>query len=112
MTQALNLAVMSRPELAKLKARIDKEIAARSMQARRELEALARSAGLPVEELLRAAAGVKPARQSSRPAAPVPPKYRNPNNLQQTWTGRGRQPGWVAAHLSTGRALEALLIDK
>lgn len=41
----------------------------------------------------------------------VPPKYRNPNGLE-TWTGRGRQPKWVAAHVEAGGKLEELLIQK
>lgn len=36
---------------------------------------------------------------SSRPIAPrttrVAPKYRNPQNPEQTWTGRGNKPHWV-----------------
>ena len=39
-----------------------------------------------------------------------PPKYRNPSNADQTWTGRGRKPGWVAAHLDGGGSLEDLAI--
>lgn len=23
------------------------------------------------------------------------PKYQNPNNLEQTWTGRGKKPNWL-----------------
>src|SRR4051794_12275797 len=39
------------------------------------------------------------------PAAPasrgkVAPKYRNPDNPAETWTGRGRQPRWVQAALA------------
>ena len=36
---------------------------------------------------------------SRAPGAPrtvkVPPKYRNPENPEQTWTGRGNKPAWV-----------------
>ncbi len=34
-------------------------------------------------------------RKKSRSRGPVPPKYRNPDNPGETWTGRGRQPKWV-----------------
>ncbi|MCC6135011.1 MAG: H-NS histone family protein [Candidatus Contendobacter sp.] len=27
--------------------------------------------------------------------APGVPKYRNPANPEQTWTGRGKKPGWL-----------------
>ena len=43
---------------------------------------------------------------------PVPPKYRNPNDPSQTWTGRGRQPKWVAELLAGGYTIEQLEIHK
>src|SRR5918912_476747 len=45
----------------------------------------------------------KAAEPSTR--AKVAPKYRNPDNPAETWTGRGRQPRWVQAALSGGRSL-------
>ena len=42
---------------------------------------------------------------------PVPPKYRNPNNPHETWTGRGRQPRWVSELLEQGYTLEQLKIE-
>jgi DNA-binding protein H-NS len=49
------------------------------------------------------------------PAAPssrgkVAPKYRNPDNPGETWTGRGRQPRWVQAALAGGRSLSDFAI--
>ena len=29
-------------------------------------------------------------------------RYRNPNNQQETWTGRGKQPRWLAAAIASG----------
>ena len=40
----------------------------------------------------------------------VPPKYRNPDNPAETWTGRGRQPRWVSAALEKGLTLDDLRI--
>jgi DNA-binding protein H-NS len=40
----------------------------------------------------------------------VAPKYRNPDNKNETWTGRGRQPRWVAAKLKAGKKLEDMKI--
>lgn len=40
--------------------------------------------------------------------AVVPPKYRNPDNPGETWTGRGRQPKWLAAKIAAGTDLESL----
>ena len=40
----------------------------------------------------------------------LPPGYRNPQDPNQTWTGRGVDPGWVAKLRETG-ILEAALIQ-
>jgi DNA-binding protein H-NS len=39
------------------------------------------------------------------------PKYRNPNNTSETWSGRGKRPRWVEVALSRGANLESLEID-
>jgi len=41
--------------------------------------------------------------------AKVAPKYRNPANAEQTWTGRGKSPLWIAALRAEGRLEEALI---
>lgn len=40
----------------------------------------------------------------------VAPKYRNPDNASETWTGRGKQPRWLAAKTKSGAKLESFLI--
>lgn len=42
--------------------------------------------------------------------AKVLPKYRNPDNADETWSGRGRQPKWVQAALAGGETLAGLAI--
>ena len=42
----------------------------------------------------------------------VVPKYRNPDNANETWSGRGRSPKWFAAHLALGMKANDMLIDK
>lgn len=41
----------------------------------------------------------------------VPPKYANPDNKEQTWTGRGRAPGWVKMQMEAGKKMEDLEIS-
>jgi DNA-binding protein H-NS len=41
----------------------------------------------------------------------VAPKYRNPANAEQTWTGRGKAPLW-AQELRTAGTLETAVIAK
>lgn len=40
----------------------------------------------------------------------VPPKYRNPADASQTWTGRGKQPRWVVDAIAAGATLDSLRI--
>ena len=38
------------------------------------------------------------------------PRYRNPQNSAETWTGRGAMPSWVRGALDRGLSLEELEI--
>lgn len=38
------------------------------------------------------------------------PKYRNPGNYDQTWSGRGKRPSWLVDCLVGGETLESMLI--
>ena len=42
----------------------------------------------------------------------VLPKYQNPKNNAETWSGRGKQPHWVRAQLGAGKKLEHFLIAR
>jgi DNA-binding protein H-NS len=46
-----------------------------------------------------------------RPYPAVSPKFRNPDNPAETWSGRGRQPRWVAEQLRSGKRMEDLQIQ-
>lgn len=46
------------------------------------------------------------------PRAAVSPKYVNPDDAEQTWTGRGRKPKWVESQINHGKTLEDLLIGQ
>jgi DNA-binding protein H-NS len=59
-------------------------------RARDRIHALAADAGIPLDALIKTA----------------PPRYRNPADSDQTWTGRGRQPRWIAEALASGRSLD------
>ena len=47
---------------------------------------------------------------SARKGSKVAAKYRNPHNFDQTWTGRGVKPRWLAALVNEGRQIEEFLI--
>jgi DNA-binding protein H-NS len=46
------------------------------------------------------------AQRIRRPYPKVLPKYRNPLLPLETWSGRGRQPRWLAAAIKEGRNIE------
>lgn len=37
-------------------------------------------------------------------------KYKNPDDPKQTWSGMGRKPAWLTAHLEAGKKLEGLTV--
>ena len=41
----------------------------------------------------------------------VSPKYRNPDNPKDTWSGRGRAPRWMEERLKSGAKREDFLIS-
>jgi DNA-binding protein H-NS len=40
------------------------------------------------------------------------PRYRNPKNPAETWSGRGKQPRWMTAQLRTGKEVKDFLIAR
>jgi DNA-binding protein H-NS len=82
---------------------------------RAKLRAAAKAEGYTLEELFGGAgsAAAPKARKSAtkgRKLGKVPPKYRNPANPSETWTGRGKQPRWMAALTKKGKKPEDFLL--
>jgi DNA-binding protein H-NS len=50
--------------------------------------------------------------QKRRSYPVVQPRYCNPENPSETWSGRGNQPRWVRMQLSLGKQLEDFRIGK
>jgi DNA-binding protein H-NS len=86
-----------------------------------EFRALAREAGFEVS-LTRIGEGEGEGRRGRRRAShgiagegddrrrAVHPKYQNPDNPTDTWSGRGRKPKWIEDQLASGKSLDALVI--
>jgi len=116
-----DLATLSLPELRELAAEIgglivDKEKAEKAALAV-EIENLAKERGFAVSDILPLFPGLpaahapeKPKGKGGKGRGTVAPKYRNPADQAQTWSGRGRQPTWVQAHLAGGGKLEDVTI--
>lgn len=87
---------------------------------RAQLTKLAKVEGYSIEELFgagpapraRKAATKAPSKTAGRKLGKVAPKYRNPANAKETWTGRGKQPRWLAELTSKGKKVEEFLIKK
>ncbi|KGT78771.1 histidinol phosphate phosphatase [Bradyrhizobium japonicum] len=48
--------------------------------------------------------------RARRPYRKAPPKYFNPVEPSETWSGRGRQPRWLVAALQSGHKIEEFQI--
>jgi DNA-binding protein H-NS len=60
---------------------------------------------------LRATGNAKTPPKGRRPYPQVFPKFRNPANPAETWSGRGKQPRWIVAHLKSGKKLDYFRIE-
>jgi DNA-binding protein H-NS len=100
----MNLSSYTYEQLQELSAAVDAEIKRRERdekaKARAQILELAKLHGLSIDDVFAKAASKKP----------VAAKYQNPNDASQTWSGRGRQPAWVAQQLAAGKTLESLEI--
>jgi DNA-binding protein H-NS len=72
----------------------------------RNLEAAAAEAGFTLAELVRGGRGGGGASSGGK----VPVKFRNPADPSETWTGRGRQPRWLAEKIAQGKQLDSFRI--
>lgn len=102
----MNLDNLSLKELKDLQAKVSKAIA--SFEDRRKREALAaleekaRDLGFTLSEL----AGISTGRKRAAATA----KYANPQNKNETWSGRGRKPRWFDAALKAGKKPDDMAI--
>lgn len=84
---------------------------------RRKLAALAKAEGYTIAELFGGAKAAAPATSRAaksprgRKLGKVAPKYRNPENPKETWSGRGMQPRWLAEQVKRGKSAADFLIS-
>lgn len=101
----MDLSGMVLGDLRTLQEQVAREIKQRGEQeiakAREQIMAIAKSVGVPLQELLG---------QQRVKGGPVPPRYRNPADPDQQWSGRGRQPQWVKDLIAAGNDLESARI--
>ena len=106
---SVNLETLSREELLQLQIDVvqalkDLEVRQRE-EAREAAENAAKKFGFTLAELTGQKRGKG---KGSKPGNPA--KYANPDNADEPWSGRGRQPAWYKAALETGKTPEELAI--
>ena len=110
----VDLETMSVDDLWSLHEEASRILSARITSEKRELEkrlaVLNRGRGLIEGEDPKQsyASSGKPRRKYPR----VFPKYRNPQMPHETWSGRGKQPRWLAAAIKTGRKMQDFVISE
>ena len=120
--KAIDLKSFSVDELITIRERVDALIESRVDTERRELEtrlkrlqkfrppADARKESKETtvrkadKKAKKSAAGRKAGRSTL--GTKVPPKFRNPDNSAEAWSGRGLQPRWLRAAITTGKSIE------
>lgn len=94
----INLNDWSLKELKDLQAQVAKAVSSFEDRKRKaaiaELEEMARAKGFSLAELTGATI--------VRKRAPATPKFANPADKSDTWSGRGRKPRWYEAALRDG----------
>lgn len=104
---AINLNRLTPKQLEQLSAQIESHKNAQREQRvaalRAKIISMINAEGLALEDLFSGKARV--AKRGK-----VAPKYRNPANPAETWSGRGRQPRWYAAAIKSGKSERFLLI--
>jgi DNA-binding protein H-NS len=115
MSKKLNLDAMSIDEMWQLHEDVILALSARLTSEKRELEKrlaqLRREKGeipqsAPVDRKLKIDASGK-----RRKYPKVFPKYRNPNEPSETWSGRGKKPRWLTAALKAGHTIQEFVIS-
>lgn len=103
----LELHSLSLSELKELQSKVARAIATfverKKKEALAELDEIARARGFSLAELT----GAAPA---PRKRAPSAVKYANPADPSQTWSGRGRKPGWFIAAIAAGKSPEDMAL--
>jgi DNA-binding protein H-NS len=109
----LELEALSIDELWMLHERVGAVLSEKIIAEKRELEerlATLNRAIANKRKIARAGAGQSGTLRRKYP--PVLPKYQNPNDLSETWAGRGKQPRWLVSQIRAGKKMSDFLINR
>jgi DNA-binding protein H-NS len=117
LTSEFHISTIPTPKLKALFKDIETELKHREVtdkkKALERMRDIAAEYGLTLSEVIN-----KEGRQDTKKPKPKnadqnsKPKYINPDNPDQTWSGRGQQPKWVKEALAKGKTLEQLSIEQ
>ena len=109
----VDLKGMSRKELEKLQKDVEKALTRvnqKELKAARDAAAKAAAKlGFSLEEIAGLPAKA-PRKKSTGPKTKAAPKYANPADATNTWTGKGRQPVWYKEAIAAGKTPESMEI--
>ena len=100
--KSMDFAIMTADELWSLRENVNEILSAKLNAERQKLE----------RRLARLHGTMEQTQKARRVYPKVLPKYRNPEQPSETWSGRGKQPRWVGAQLSLGVKVDDLLISR
>ncbi|MFM8444983.1 MAG: H-NS family nucleoid-associated regulatory protein [Methylococcus sp.] len=95
-----DLETLSEAELANMIANAQRALKERQSSKRKEVIAKMREMAASIGVNIEIIEGEKPV--TGRRGGKVAPKYRNPHDPEQTWTGRGMKPRWLQALMDQG----------
>lgn len=102
----IDLNSLNLKELKELQSSVNKAVNGFEDRKRKEalsqVEEAARALGFTLSELTGTAV--------PRKRSPAMPKFANPANSSETWSGRGRKPRWFVAALKAGKKPENMAI--
>lgn len=108
-----DLSALTKSELEALQRQVQEALskseARRRQDAIEAVERAVRDYDFTMQEFLSFASGTKLKRSSGRKGAAAA-KFRNPENPNETWSGRGRRPQWFKAQLEAGRSEDDLRV--
>jgi DNA-binding protein H-NS len=93
--EKMSYAELAEAEVQIARLKIEKQNAER-IAVRQKLTDMAKEHGFEIHELF--------GKGRKGKGSSVAPKYRDPKNPENTWTGRGRMPRWLTAATKSGKA--------
>ena len=115
----VDVSKLSYVELVQLSKQLDEQIQSKRTEElkvvadgfAKKLEAAGFSVAEGIEALRPYLASEERSKKSGGASAPARVRYQDPNNAQNTWSGRGRAAGWLAAYEAQGHSRDEFKVS-